>query len=432
VTGPRVVEPLDRPPDATVRLPGSKSITNRALVVAGLAGGRSRLDGVLFADDTEAMLECLRRLGAGVEADPESASVVVDGLDGVLPPGPADLYAGQAGTTARFLLPVLATGPGPYRLDADPQLRARPMGPGIQAVRSLGATVDEVERRGHLPVVVRGGRGGRGGGGSVRVSGNVSSQFLSGLLLAGPLLAGGLEVEVTTSLVSRPYSAMTVGVMAGFGVAVDHPAPGRYVVPPAGYRPTDFRVEPDASTASYFLAAAVMTGGRVTVVGLREDSLQGDVGFVDVLTRMGATCEWGRDGVTVTAPSNGDLQGIEADLRDMSDTAPTLAALAVFASGATRVRGIGFTRRKETDRVRAVVRELRRCGIEATEDEDGFTVRPGPVRPAVVEPEGDHRIAMAFALLGLRVEGIAVAEPDCVAKSFPGYWDELDRLRRRD
>jgi 3-phosphoshikimate 1-carboxyvinyltransferase len=289
------------------------------------------------------------------------------------------------------------------------------MGPGIEAARRLGATVEELGEPGHLPVLVRGGQRGEGPV-VVPVSGDISSQFLSGLLLAGPLVPGGLRLDVTTSLVSGPYVEMTRSVMAAFGAEADGDS----------YRAADYRVEPDASTASYFLAAAAICGGRVAVTGLGRSSVQGDVGFVDLLERMGAAAVWGPDGVAVTG--TGRLQGIEADLGDLSDTAPTLAVVAAFADSPTRVRGVGFIRRKESDRVAVIVRELRRCGIGAEEEPDGFAVDPGPVAPAVIQPDGDHRIAMGFALAGLRVPGLAVADPGCVTKTFPGYWDALDRL----
>jgi 3-phosphoshikimate 1-carboxyvinyltransferase len=422
---PLPVPPVGHPLDAVVEVPGSKSITNRALLAAALAEGTSRIDGALFAGDTEAMMECLRRLGAGVEADPSATAITVDGAGGTLPDEEVTLPAGQAGTVARFLLPVLATGSGVYRLEAHPQLEARPMGPGIEAARSLGATVEELGRPGHLPVVVNGGTRLVS---RAEVAGSVSSQFLSGLLFAGPLLPDGLEVELSTELVSRPYVDMTAAVMASFGVEVTSPDPRRFVVPPAPYRAGRFTVEPDASAAAYFLAAAAICGGRVTVGGLAADSVQGDAGFADVLARMGAEVGWVDGGVVVTGPDR--LEGIDVDLSHLSDLAPTVAVVAAFARSATRVRGIGFIRRKETDRVAAVVRELRRCGVEADEEDDGFVVRPGSPHGAVIEPAGDHRIAMAFALIGLRVPGVAVADPGCVAKTFPSYWTVLDSLRR--
>jgi 3-phosphoshikimate 1-carboxyvinyltransferase len=254
----------------------------------------------------------------------------------------------------------------------------------------------------------------------------VSSQFLSGLLLAGPCVRGGLRVELTTPLVSAPYVAMTAAVMDAFGASVEGDGEA-WVVPEGRYRAATYAIEPDASAASYFFAAAVLTGGRVTVPGLGPGTLQGDLAFVDVLERMGAVVERHDDRTTVAAGPR--LAGIEADLSELSDTAQTLAAVAVFADSPTRVRSIGFVRAKETDRLAAVVRELHRVGVQAEETDDGFVVHPGTPRPAVVETYDDHRMAMSFALLGLRVPGIAIADPGVVGKTFPGFWDALEGLR---
>jgi 3-phosphoshikimate 1-carboxyvinyltransferase len=408
------IEPLAGPIDAEVRLPGSKSITNRALVCAALADGRSELRGALRADDTEAMIACLTTLGAAVDDRWH-----VRGTAGRLAPGPIEVDARQSGTTARFVAPLLALGDGDYTLTGHPQLRARPMGPTFDALRELGVAVDAAD---HLPAVVH--AAGGVDGGTIRLPGHVSSQFLSGLLLAAPCFRRGLEVELTSELVSQPYVAMTTAVMAGFGVDVD----GLSVAPQA-YRPAAFDVEPDATAASYFFAAAALCGGRVRVPGLGRGSAQGDLRFLDVLAEMGAEVDVGPDGVEVRG--TGELHGITADLADISDTAPTLAVAAACASTPTRVTGIGFIRRKETDRIAAVVAELRRCGVDAEEEADGFVVRPdrGALRGATVDTYDDHRMAMSFAVLGLRVPGIAVRDPDCVAKTFPTFFEVLDGLR---
>lgn len=427
---PRPILPLETAPDTTVHLPGSKSITNRALVAAALASGRSVLDGVLFADDTEAMLGCLTALGAGVDTDAAAERAEVTGTGGRLRDGPLDLDARLSGTTSRFVLPLLPLGEGTYRLDGAPSLRARPMADGIDALRALGAAVDDTEHPGHLPVVVEGTRREVDGSGRhhrVRLRGDTSSQFLSGLLLAGPARPAGLRIEVDGPLVSGPYVAMTVAVMAAFGVVVERPDPRTYVVPPSTYAGRSYRVEPDASAASYFFAAAAIGGGRVRVDGLGRHSLQGDLAFVDVLERMGVRVTRGDDFTEVT--SSGTLRGVTADLRDCSDTAQTLAVTAVFAEGPTEVTGIGFIRGKETDRLAAVVTELRRAGIEAVETADGFVVHPGRPHPAVIETYDDHRMAMSFALLGLRTPGIEIADPGCVAKTFPAFFEALDGLR---
>ncbi len=428
---PLPIRPFDGPVDAVVRPPGSKSLTNRALVAAALASGRSRLDGVLFADDTEAMLGCIAALGAQVTVDRAALAVEVQGTGGRLAPGPVDLHAKLSGTTSRFVAAVLALGAGPFHLDGGAPLRARPMGPVLDAVRQLGATVTEEGQPGHLPVTVSGGATGVGPGGErglVRLPGDVSSQFTSGLLLAGACLPGGLRIELSTEPVSRPYLDMTLAVMAAFGARATADGPRAYTVEPGGYRAGAYAVEPDASAASYLFAAAAVTGGRVRVEGLGRASLQGDVRFVDVLERMGCTVHRADDAIEVVG---GPLHGVEADFEPISDTAQTIAAVAAFAEGPTRISGIGFIRRKETDRIAAVVTELRRAGIDAVEEHDGFVVNPGPLRSATIQTYDDHRMAMSFALLGLRVPGIAIADPGCVAKTFPDFFEVLETLRPR-
>jgi len=422
---PILIEPVTASPNATVVVPGSKSITNRALVTAALAEGTSALSGALMADDTEAMTGALRRLGATIEEARSGTELRVRGVAGRLTPGPLAVDARESGTTARFLAAVLATGvEGPYRLDAAPQMRARPMGPLLDALRTAGAVLYEGDE-GDLPLdVVEGGTGGR-----VDLGGDVSSQFLSALLLAGPLFAQGIRIDLTSPLISRPYVEMTASVMASFGITVLDEG-DRFSVEPGSYRASEaYAIEPDASSASYFFAAAVITGGRVTVPGLRRTGLQGDVAFVDVLERMGAGVTESARGLTVSAGR--ELRGVEADFSDISDTAMTLAAVAPFASTPTRITGIGFIRRKESDRVAGMVNELRRCGVEATEEADGLVISPAvEVRPATVDVYADHRMAMSFALLGLRAPGIRISDPGCVGKTFPTYFELLDGLRR--
>ena len=429
----RLVEPIDHPVDATVTVPGSKSLTNRALLCAALAGGTSIVDNALVADDSLAMREALAALGARLEVDDEAARVTVTGTGGRLRPGPLDLDMRLSGTTSRFLLPVIATfGHGAYRVDGGRPLRARPMGPVLDGVTALGATVDPHGEQGHLPVTIT--TPGRPAGGSLAVAGDSSSQFLSGLLLAGPGARDGVRLTVTTPLVSRPFVDLTVDVMAAFGVTVVHEgeAPGGgpvLAVPAADYRGADYRVEPDASAASYLLAAAALVGGRVTVAGLGEATRQGDARFADLLAAMGADVSRTAAATTVVGRP-GPLRSLgEVDMVDMPDMAQTLAAVAVFADAPTRVRGVALIRGHETDRIAAVVSELRRAGIRADEHPDGFVVYPGTPRPARIETYDDHRMAMSFALLGLRAPGLEIADPGCVAKTFPGFWDVLDELR---
>jgi len=420
---PLDIEPLLHPIDADAQLPGSKSITNRALVIAALAEGDTTLEGALFADDTEAMLGCLRDLGLAVHRDPDASRVTVTGGGGALSPGAVTLDARLSGTTSRFVLPLLALSDATVVLDGGEPLRARPMADGIAAVQALGAVVEALDAPGHLPIRVR---GTADPARAVRVPGSVSSQFLSGLLLVAPCLPSGLEVTIVGDLVSRPYVELTLHVMRAFGAEASWATLDRITVAPTGYRGRTYTVEPDASAASYAMAAAAIAGGSVRVAGLGRSSPQGDVRFADVLARMGADVTIGADGIEVRG--TGVLHGIDVDLGDLSDTAQTFAAVAVFADGPSEVTGIGFIRAKETDRIAAVVTELVRCGVDAVPTPDGFRIVPGPPSPAVIETYDDHRMAMSFALLGLRASGIRIADPACVAKTFPGYWAFLDSL----
>jgi 3-phosphoshikimate 1-carboxyvinyltransferase len=422
VTEARAIEPIGRPVDADVVVPGSKSLTNRALVLASLAEGTSTLRGALVADDTEAMAAAMSALGAAIELAPDLCTVT--GFAGRPRTGPLTVDARLSGTTARFVLPVLTLGDGPYVLDGEEPLRDRPMGPTIEALRRLGAEVDDSDRAGHLPVVVRA-SGFRGDG--VTVEGGTSSQFTSGLLLVGAVLPVGVSVDLAGPVVSRPYIDMTIAVLRSFGVDAGVEGDRRVWVRPGGLRATDYAIEPDASAASYFFAAAAICGGRVRVRGLGSSSLQGDVQIVRVLERMGATVDQTESWTEVRG--TGVLHGVDVDLTDMPDMAQTIAALAPFADTTTRVRGVEVIRGHETDRIAAVVAELRRCGIDAEENPDGFTIRPGTPGPARIETYRDHRMAMSFALLGLRVPGIEILDPACVSKTFPDYFASLEALR---
>jgi 3-phosphoshikimate 1-carboxyvinyltransferase len=421
IVDPLRLRRLTEPPDATVVLPGSKSLTNRALLCAGLAEGRSELTGVLFSDDTEAMLAALTGMGAQVEEDRPAHTVSITGIGGRLPAEPLIIDARQSGTTGRFLAPLIALAPGGGMLDGHEQLRTRPMSDQLEAMRSLGATLSAVDDR--LPLSSTGG-GMRGG--AVTVSGATSSQFLSGLLLCAPLFGDGLQLEVADELVSRPYIDMTVDVMERFGAAVERDGYRRFGCAPGIYAAQRYAIEPDASAASYFFALAAMTRGRIRVEGLGRSAVQGDMAFLDVLEQMGAVVRQGDDWTEVVGR---DLRGVDVDLADFSDTAPTLAVVAAVADSPTRIRGIGFVRGKESDRIGAVITELERLGIASVEHDDGLTVHPGEVRSGVVSTYEDHRLAMAFGLLGLVADGVAIADPGCVAKTFPTYWDVLEGAR---
>ena len=423
----RPILPLAAPPDAAVAVPGSKSLTNRALVLAALADGPSRLINALFADDTVVMVESLRRLGFDIEVDERAPAMRVVGRGGIIPAATADLFVGGAGTAARFLTAIACLGSGRYRLDGTVRMRERPVGDLVDALTTLGASVTAT--RGSLPVLIEA-RGLHGGRAAVR--GDVSSQFVSAVLMAAPYAAGDVELLVEGRLVAAPYVEMTLAAMAAFGIEVEQDGLRRFLVRTGRrYRPRDYAVEPDASGAAYFFAAAAITGGRVRVPGLSSVSLQGDARFVDVLEQMGCRVERAPDALTVQgrgAPG-GVLRGVDVDMGAMSDQAMTLAAIAPFAAGPTRIRGVAHIRHQESDRLAATAAELRRLGQEVEEFDDGLVVTPQPVRPAVVQTYNDHRIAMAFAITGLRAPGIVIADPGCVTKTFPDFFERLERLR---
>jgi 3-phosphoshikimate 1-carboxyvinyltransferase len=414
-----------------VTAPPSKSLTQRALVAAALAGGTSRLQNPLLADDPAHLIAALVAVGipARVRSVGPETVVEVEGCGGSIPAAAsAALTVGNAGTTMRFLTAMLATGRGSYLIDGDARMRQRPIDDLLDALNGLGATAVSVNGDGCPPVRV-GGTGLPGGRGRLR--GTKSSQYLSALLLAAPAAAAEIAIEIEGELVSRPYVDLTIGVMRAFGVEVRCEPPGaaarRFLVP-AGqrYRGRDFRIEGDYSSASYFLAAAAVAGGRVRVDGVVADSLQGDARFVDLLARMG--CGITRGPSWVAIESGGDLRGIDADLGAMPDVAQTLAVTALFATGETRIRGVPHLRLKETDRIAALVSEIRRLGGEAHAAADGLAVVPRPLHGAAIETYGDHRMAMAFALAGLRIPGVVIRDPGCVSKSYPAFWEELDRL----
>jgi len=418
------IEPLPKPPRCRVTVPGSKSLTNRALIVAALADGPSRLTGALDSEDTRVMIKALRTLGFDVDHDPEAATIAIEGQGGAIPAAEADLYVANSGTSLRFLTAMLATGHGRFRIDGSPRMRERPVGDLILALNRLGAEARSESGNGCPPV-----RLDADGldGGITDVNGDVSSQFLSGLLMCLPNARGPSTVEVAGELVSKPYVAMTLEVMAAFGRRISNRDFRRFNIEPGRYEGRAYRIEPDASAASYFFAAAAITGGAVTVEGLGPSSIQGDVAFVDVLEHMGCRVERAADAISVTG---GPLRGVDVDMNAISDTVMTLAAVALFADGPTRMRAIGHIRHKETDRIAALAAELGKLGATVREHPDGLWIDPpSAIRPAEIATYDDHRMAMAFALVGLRAPGVTILDPECVRKTYPGYWTDLERLR---
>jgi 3-phosphoshikimate 1-carboxyvinyltransferase len=416
------VTPLQRAPDATIRVPGSKSVTNRALIIAALAQGHSRILNPLFSDDSFWLMNALVRLGIDISADGESGEVYVRGQSGEIYARSVDLFVGNAGTVARFLPPVLALGRGPYTVDGVPRMRERPVADLVDAMRQLGVAVDYAGEHARFPLTIKGG-GIRGG--EVRVSAGESSQFVSGLLMASPYA----EAPVTLHPQGRnewPYVGITVALMRAFGVEVVE-ANGRFTVAPAMYSSREYEVEPDASGASYFMAAAAVTGGRVRIPGLGSSSPQGDLRFAEVLRHMGCKVEITSNNVEVIGPDR--LQGVEVDMNAFSDTMITLSAIAPLATTPTTIENIAHTRLQETDRLSAVATELNRLGIETHTTSSSIRIIPGQIRPGVVRTYGDHRMAMAFAVTGLVVSGIRIGDPGCVTKTFPGYFGTLESLR---
>lgn len=402
--------------------PGSKSITARALFLAAAARGTTVLHRPLVADDTVGFAEGLAALGYRLDRAPQRWTV--EGR----PQGPAAeeaaVFCRDGATTARFLPVLAAAGHGVFRFDASAQMRRRPLGPITRALRTLGVTVIHEEREGHHPLTVHA-DGIRGG--HITLDTGRSSQFLTALLLVGPLTERGLTITVT-DLVSAPYVDITLAMMETFGVRV-HRDGDTFTVPARPYTATGHTVEPDASTASYFLAAAALTGRRVTVPGLGSGSLQGDLRFAQVLARMGAQVTLTEDEVSVTGAPGGRLTGITVNMRDISDTMPTLAALAPYADGPVRIEDVHNTRIKECDRLEACAENLRALGVPVLLGRDWIEIRPRRPRPAHIACHGDHRIAMAFSVTGLRTPGITLDDPGCVRKTFPGFHRALDDLR---
>jgi 3-phosphoshikimate 1-carboxyvinyltransferase len=427
------VPPLANPPAAEVTVPGSKSITNRALVLAAISSGwhDCRLTGALRSEDTEVMVEGLRQLGYVVDADWPSVQFSQHDGHHVVPATAADIFVGNSGTTMRFLTALCAIGDGVFRLDGIPRMRERPIEDLLAALRECGVNAFSEFGTGCPPVVIDS-HGLMAEGTSIR--GSTSSQFVSALLMVAPYHRRGslgFGIRLDGPLVSEPYVCMTEVMMRHWGATWRYDAESRAYLfdgeSMANYGgPGDYTIEPDASAASYFWAAAAITGGRVTVLGLTRDSLQGDVAYVDVLGRMGCRVEECEAGITV---HGGPLKGIDVDMNAISDTVMTLAAVALFADRPTTIRNVAHIRHKETDRIAALATELRKLGAEVEEFADGLRITPRPLKGCMVDTYKDHRMAMSLALVGLKMPGVVINDPGCVAKTYPGFWRDLERLR---
>ncbi len=434
------ITPINHPLNATVRVPGSKSLTNRALLIASLANGMTCLTNALFSDDSRYFAKALQTLGFDVQLDEAAHEMTVTGLGGKIPANTAELFIGNAGTAARFLSAFLTLGNGEYVLDGEPRMRERPIGDLIDSLTQLGATIQPLAtpalRAGAsvsdqhsqicppVKIIASGLPGGK-----TKIAGNISSQFLSALLMVAPYAKSPVEIEVTTELNSKPYVDMTIATMQDFGVAIERQSYERFIVHPSFFSPLScYSIESDTSAASYFFAAPAVCGGTVRVENISRKSKQGDIVFLDVLGQMGCNIKEGDNFIEVTGTDS--LHGVDVNMRDISDTAQTLAAIAPFASSPTTMRGIAFIRAKETDRVHAVCTELRRLGIRVDEHEDGMTIYPcDHIQPATIQTYNDHRMAMAFSLIGLRAKEITIENSGCVSKTFPNYFEVLEMLR---
>ena len=418
------ITPIPHPLSATVRVPGSKSLTNRALLIASLANGTTHLTNALFSDDSRYFAKALQILGFDVQLNEANHEMTVIGLGGKIPADKAELFIGNAGTAARFLSAFLTLGNGEYILDGEPRMRERPIGDLVKALAELGAKLETTNNYPPVKITADGLPGGK-----TQIAGDISSQFLSALLMIAPYAQNEIEITLSTELNSKPYVDMTIAIMRDFGVHVERNGYQSFTIPITNYESRiTYPIESDASAASYFFAAPAICGGTVRVENISRKSIQGDIAFLDVLAKMGCTVTETDNCLLITGTT--DLHGIDVDMRDIPDTAQTLAVIAPFASSPTRIRGIASARVKETDRVSATCTELKRLGVRVEEHEDGMTIHPvEKMRTASIQTYNDHRMAMAFSLIGLRFDGVTIENPSCVSKTFPNYFEVLETLR---
>ena len=411
-----------------VQLPGSKSLSNRVLLLSALASGTTQVHNLLDSDDTSHMAAALQQLGVTLSLSEDKTQCQVVGLGGPFPAKQAELFLGNAGTAVRPLCAALCLGQGTFTLTAEPRMYQRPIRDLIDALQLIGANIEYLNAEGYLPlrIYAAGLKGGH-----VAIRGNVSSQYLTALLLASPLAQQDVYIEVEGELVSKPYIDMTIDVMRRFGVPVEADGYASFRVPGGdGYRsPGSVLVEGDASSATYFLAAAAIRGGTVRVKGVGGDSVQGDVRLADVLEQMGAIVRRGPDWIEV---SRGELHGVDLDLNHIPDAAMTVAATALFAKGKTVIRNVYNWRVKETDRLAAMATELRKVGAEVTEGRDYLEITsPERIHSAVIDTYNDHRMAMCFSLAALGDSAITINNPECVSKTFPEYFQQLESICHR-
>ncbi len=430
-----MVKKLKNPVDWTVEVPGSKSMTNRALLLAALSEDTVSLDGVLFSEDSRHFLSALQTLGFVVEVNEAKRCVRVTGCGGVIPRKEAEINVGSAGTAARFLTAMLGFSDGVYTIQASEQMKKRPMAPLFVLLKEAGAEIEYLEKENCLPVRLRGcahRTKERKEPLVLALDISQSTQFLSALLLISPMIKQGLCIHITSEKTDGSYIRITRKMMEAFGAESVFRGCSYEVPPKTFYHKDHYTIEPDMSAACYFYAAAAVTGGRALVKRVHMDNTQGDLKFLDVLERMGCVVSEADDGIVVSGPETGSLRGITADMNDFSDQALTLAAIAPFATEKVRIERIGHIRLQESDRIHAITAELSRLGIQCDEEAEAVTIYPGTPHGGVVLTYDDHRVAMAFSLIGLKTDGILIDNPGCCRKTFEDYFSILARLTSAD
>lgn len=410
-----------------VEVPGSKSITNRALMLAALSNGVCELKGVLFSDDSRAFLSCLMQLGFEVTVQEKIKTVLIRGLGGVIPNRNAKINVRSAGTAARFLPAMLAFAGGDYVLESSEQMKKRPMKPLIELLRNIGVIVNCLEEEGHFPFEIHS----KGiNSNELTMDTTVSSQFVSALLMTGVMLPQGLKLKMSGNRTGGSYIKLTISMMQQFGIHVFQEEEVCYIPANSSYQIQSYQIEPDVSGACYFYAMAALLGITVVVNNVHSNSIQGDIKFLEVLKQLGCSIRDTETGICVSGTKNGIYPGIIVDMNDFSDQTMTLAAIAPFATSQTIIKNISHIRFQETDRVRAIVQELTRLGIQCEEYEacNGISIHPGTIVPATIETYDDHRMAMAFTLIGLRVNGIIIKNYKCCTKTFENYFDIIYKI----
>lgn len=413
------------PISGTVTVPGSKSVTNRALLFAALADGTTKLEGVLFSDDSRHFLGSLKSLGFDVVVNEADKKVAVTGLGGDIPNSTGTINVGSAGTAARFLTAMLALSKGQYTIQCSEQMKKRPMKPLFDALVQLGASFEYLEKEGFLPVVVT---GNQGKGQSVAIDISKSTQFLSALLMVAPMTGNGIAIQISSEKKEGAYIRITTSMMEQFGVTTSFDGEVYHVPSGKTYTALDYEVEPDVSAACYYYALGTLTGGEIIVKGVHHGLMQGDMKFLGVLEKLGATLEATEEGIQLTGPKDGVYEGIDVDLNDFSDQTMTLAVLAAYATTPTIIRNVAHIRVQECDRMQAIYNELTRVGIQSAIDGTNIEIVPGKLKPAHIKTYDDHRMAMAFSLLGIKTEGIVIVDPMCCRKTFENYFEVLTSL----